>query len=674
MDGRVVKHGIASEPAEAETKRKLEELSIGDKAKTIETLWRASATSAQTETTLDGLRKSISSLEQASLGDVLRLIGGFSRIGVASDSQLASSSEKHNARSGSTTTAGHNALTHSEAQRPLPNIGPRTMRSQTEVQKEYLKKKTRSRNRENDGAFSVPEGASIRAQHCSVVWSSAADHTLQRAKLDEKSKIHNEATADDDEVSVSMQSARAPSLNCLCIQQSRSCLHAIVGLGSGLICVVDLVARSTLHRVDMHSGYVSSVATVGQLCFSASFDNSVRAWKVQEGQEIARSDAHRGPVHALEYDDSARALYSVASDGFVRVWKLAEGKSSVLCHVGCIGFSLALHGKKKSLYVGLDNGNISIVDCGSGVLLKNLEGHEDMVSCLDSGVRGNNLLSASRDGLCKVWFASQCVCTYVGHSSPVYAACFVRSGAEAISAESGGAIHRWDCSTGAAKVVYRGHHDTVFVLKTENGSLLSGGREGELRLWSPTEPCEFCRESCNTGKGCQFEIVLCPNSGCAAMMQRRLLGDHVEICPMKAVRCSIPGCKVMHSLQSTDEHLQSCEFVRLPCPSGCGERPRRRNLASHVLSCSCKKSMEKKPRAQGKEGACTFEASEVSSSESIESAEMQQVVELGKASASSVCSKASAESKGKTKGKTKQRVPKLKPGRGRLLKIGLRRA
>ena len=69
-----------------------------------------------------------------------------------------------------------------------------------------------------------------------------------------------------------------------------------------------------------HVGYVAAVAAQGQICFSASFDSTVRAWRYQYGECVAMNAGHSGAVHDLCYDGDTKCLITASSDKTLRSW------------------------------------------------------------------------------------------------------------------------------------------------------------------------------------------------------------------------------------------------------------------------------------------------------------------------------------------------------------------
>jgi len=461
----------------------------------------------------------------------------------------------------------------------------------------------------NDGSFGVPDGADIRSKGCTKLWIAKRQETQDKEEQNDKkgTKRMNTRT----------------SINCMAVQYSKSRSHAIIGTGCGDVQVIDLGTGRTVPNLEKmetkemltaraepltlqgHEGYVSSALGVGQLCFTASLDASIRGWKYDSMEEVVKSNGHQSAVHDLCYSFSKRIIYSASGDGTVRMWDLAKGKSNILCeHFESACYSIAINEKRGGqLYVGLDSGSIGVIDAGSGAVISDLKGHDSMVSSLSFSSNAGLLVSGSSDSTCRIFFAGSSIVEYQHHECPIYAVTFVQNGSAVLSGGTDGAIHRWSSSTGVCQTVYRHFdQDTIFALACHNGNLLVGGRDGTLRCWAPTVPCEFCPTRCGTknnggstglhSNGCDFELIQCTNN-CDMVCYRHELSMHLIHCPKRRLRCTNPGCRDVMMYEELEKHQsESCPCSRVQCPNsianggwGCTMSLRRRNLPSHLLEC-----------------------------------------------------------------------------------------
>ena len=207
----------------------------------------------------------------------------------------------------------------------------------------------------DNGSFGVPEGADIRTKGSSEHWTARKrtrnEWTDEEKKEDEEKRKKDAETsksgtkgildliqAVDDRISEKsceqesdIAADLSTSVNVCVVQTTRHRSHVFVGLGCGDDRVIDLGPTTTLPSEEPeesqtlspplllagHKGYVGALVAVGQLCFSGSFDGSIRGWKYSDEKVVVQSTAHRAPVHGLCYSASNRKIYSCSADGTV---------------------------------------------------------------------------------------------------------------------------------------------------------------------------------------------------------------------------------------------------------------------------------------------------------------------------------------------------------------------
>jgi len=89
-----------------------------------------------------------------------------------------------------------------------------------------------------------------------------------------------------------------------------------------------------------HEDFVTSVAVSpdGKYALSGSFDQSMRLWNLETGEEIKRFLGHTDKLHRVRFSADGKLGLSCSRDGSLRVWDLASGKETrvIKAHVGGI--------------------------------------------------------------------------------------------------------------------------------------------------------------------------------------------------------------------------------------------------------------------------------------------------------------------------------------------------
>ena len=367
---------------------------------------------------------------------------------------------------------------------------------------------------------------------------------------------------------------------------NNDCVFA--GLGSGRIVILskDGELRMTMTG---HSGYVSALTGCGQVLFSGSLDGTVRLWVYHEGEQMAMSAGHAGPVHSLHYCARTKVLYSGSSDQTVRAWNLTEGKSLVLCKFEepeCSVFSLT-EGVNNVLVAGLECGKVAFIDMESGTVTRTLEGHTDIVASVDVHKDSRTCISGSRDHTCRVWFAGRTNVEYAKHKGPVYRVKFVNGGKMCISAGGDQSVHRWNVVDGTCTSIFLGHQATVFAFDFCQGRMFTADRSCRMYMWEGVERCEFC-EPVKCGVGCKWRFCRCSNEGCELRLPEADVHEHFSVCPKRIMPCRNKDCKERLCYDKITEHmLHSCDHSFVDCPNGsfCTARVKRKQLAAHLAAC-----------------------------------------------------------------------------------------
>lgn len=97
----------------------------------------------------------------------------------------------------------------------------------------------------------------------------------------------------------------------------------VFGDWTGLIRIVDVATRTTLHEIDGHDRWITGLAFSpdGALLASAGVDQIVRVWDVASGALVATLTGHTWPVRAVAFSPDGALLASASEDGTIRLWR-----------------------------------------------------------------------------------------------------------------------------------------------------------------------------------------------------------------------------------------------------------------------------------------------------------------------------------------------------------------
>ncbi|KAG9291620.1 hypothetical protein G9A89_022039 [Geosiphon pyriformis] len=142
------------------------------------------------------------------------------------------------------------------------------------------------------------------------------------------------------------------------------------------------------------------------------------------------------------------------------------------------------------IFAGAHDGSTKIFQADSGIIIKNLHGHQMSVWALAVHSEGERFFSAGSDGKIKVWdlregASNECIGTLTQHSGKVYG--LVVNENRLYSASSDKTIKVWDTVTLENLATFTGHTDGVNnLLAIENDKLVTAGSDNTVKIWDVT--------------------------------------------------------------------------------------------------------------------------------------------------------------------------------------------
>ncbi|KAF5468370.1 hypothetical protein F2P56_012527 [Juglans regia] len=180
-----------------------------------------------------------------------------------------------------------------------------------------------------------------------------------------------------------------------------------------------------------HTDAVSclSLSEDKQLLYSASWDRTLKVWRMADSKCLESISAHNDAVNSV-VASSAGLVFTGSADGTVKVWRRQEkGKSTkhalqqTLLEQECAVTALAVNTSGSVVYCGSSDGLVNFWEREDKQLSHGgvLRGHKLAVLCLSAA--GNLVLTGSADKSICVWRRDgtihTCLSVLTGHQGPV---------------------------------------------------------------------------------------------------------------------------------------------------------------------------------------------------------------------------------------------------------------
>jgi len=246
-----------------------------------------------------------------------------------------------------------------------------------------------------------------------------------------------------------------------------------------------------LRTLKGHSGSVSAVAVTpdGRRAVSASWDQTLKLWDLERGEEIRTLKGHSEWVNAVAVTPDGRRAVSASRDKTLKVWDMERGEEirTLKGHSAWVIAVAVTPDGRRAVSASHDR-TLKVWDLERGEEIRTLKGHSGSVNAVAVTPDGRRAVSASSDSTLKVWDLERGeeIRTLKGHSGSVNAVAVTPDGRRAVSASSDSTLKVWDLERGEEIRTLKGHSGSVnAVAVTPDGRrAVSASRDRTIKLWN----------------------------------------------------------------------------------------------------------------------------------------------------------------------------------------------
>ncbi|BBN12485.1 protein MpSCD [Marchantia polymorpha subsp. ruderalis] len=274
-------------------------------------------------------------------------------------------------------------------------------------------------------------------------------------------------------------------------------LRVVTGSDDQTVLVWDKNGGQLQEELKGHENRVNCVRMLsGERVLTAGYDGTARMWDVRTDQCVATVGQHSSAILCMDYEDSTGHLAAAGMDGEISCWDIRAGKQMHKL-IGHTSWIRSLRKVGDVIISGSDDWTARMWSVSRGSCDSILSCHKGAVTCVDLCVKDGGVITGSADGMVRLWERDdgslRSVKVVAGvHSAPILS---IKAGdkwlAVGAADNSMSLFNRvGNQSSVESWQLYRTPPRSAATVRcvtsdVERGRIISGARNGLLRLWEP---------------------------------------------------------------------------------------------------------------------------------------------------------------------------------------------
>ena len=240
----------------------------------------------------------------------------------------------------------------------------------------------------------------------------------------------------------------------------------VTASSEGTVKIWDAETGKQIGETMEHEDFVNSVqfSPDGNYIVTASGDQTAKIWDAKTGKQMGETMKHEGIVYSVQFSPDGNYIVTASRDSTVKIWDAKTGKQmgEIIKHEGIV-YSVQVSSDGNRIVTASSDNTVKIwyaygwtwentVRIWGATKWKQMSEtmeHEDFVNSVQFSPDGNYIVTASRDGIVKIWdVMGKQVGETIKHEGYVNSAQFSPDGNYIVTASMDSTVKIWDAKTG----------------------------------------------------------------------------------------------------------------------------------------------------------------------------------------------------------------------------------